>query len=563
LGRHFLEIVHPEDRPLSIQLFHRFREESKSLIYEQRVITKTGDYRLLEFTSTSEVLNGRIVSFSGIARDITERRKLEEELRKSEERYRTLVETSPDSIALTDIRGNILMVNQQAVKLFGYEDPDELIGRNVLDLFVPEDRTRALESMRDKSGSGTVRNAEYRMTKKGGTTFMAELSASLVLDAEGKPIAFMGVTRDISERKRALEVLRTSEERYRAIFEATGTAMCTVGKDTTITFVNGEFERITGYAASDIEGVKRLLDFIVPEDVANFSNYHRKILEGRRDVKKHFGCRIANRYRDVLFVLVSMGLLPGTENCVVSLIDITREKSYERTLEERAQQLRNFLDIASHELRHPITIIKGYVQLLGEIIKDAPIESVQNILDAIDASTVRLDRLGDELLDVSRIESNQFEPKRRELDLKQLAKQAIDEMRARGNDNPFEIRVDDRARYVQADEEKITRLLVILLENAVKFSPPSLPIEIVTEGGAGEIMVSILDRGPGIPPGAEEKIFDRFFQVEDVLHHSKPGLGLGLFIAREIAEAHSGNIWYEPRPDGGSIFRFTLPASTG
>jgi signal transduction histidine kinase len=100
---------------------------------------------------------------------------------------------------------------------------------------------------------------------------------------------------------------------------------------------------------------------------------------------------------------------------------------------------------------------------------------------------------------------------------------------------------------------------VILLENAVKFSDPGTPIDVEVSREDGQVLVSVMDRGIGIREDDRERVFDRFYQVEDALHHSKQGIGLGLYIAKEIVNGHSGKIWCEARPGGGSIFRFTLP----
>jgi len=102
-------------------------------------------------------------------------------------------------------------------------------------------------------------------------------------------------------------------------------------------------------------------------------------------------------------------------------------------------------------------------------------------------------------------------------------------------------------------------VLVILLDNAVNHSPDDSGIEVVAEPRDGEVLISVLDQGVGVPGKDRKLIFERFYQVEDALHHTSPGMGLGLYIAREIVEAHGGRIWYEPREGGGSIFRFTVP----
>jgi len=143
---------------------------------------------------------------------------IEEALREREELYRRLIETSPDAITLTDSSANIIMVSQQAVALHGCDGPEDMIGRSAFDFIAEEDRPRAVENTRKTLETGGVRSIEYTLVRKDGTSFPAELSASLVADAEGKPKAFIGVVRDITERKQAEEALCASEERYRSLF---------------------------------------------------------------------------------------------------------------------------------------------------------------------------------------------------------------------------------------------------------------------------------------------------------------------------------------------------------
>jgi signal transduction histidine kinase len=133
-------------------------------------------------------------------------------------------------------------------------------------------------------------------------------------------------------------------------------------------------------------------------------------------------------------------------------------------------------------------------------------------------------------------------------------------MKARGLPNDMSARVSDGSGRIIADPDKLVGLLVILLDNACKFSPPSSQIEIEVERNDDDFVVSVLDRGIGVPDDLRELIFDRFYQVEEVKHHSSVGLGLGLYLARQIVSAHNGQIQHLPREGGGSIFRFTLEA---
>ena len=254
-----------------------------------------------------------------------------------------------------------------------------------------------------------------------------------------------------------------------------------------------------------------------------------------------------------------MARVPGTDTMVISLIDVTREWKYERTLEEQTQQLRDFLSIASHELRHPITLIKGYVELLTEELEgEATSDATRLSLQRVQTSTERLALLGDELMDASRIEQDSFILLKTRLNLLELVRQAVREIEARGVDCSFSLRLVNACGEIEADQDKIYRLLIILIENAAKFSPQGGTVEVeVMEQQSGQV-VSVLDRGIGIPDGERMKIFDRFYQVEDVLHHSN-GMGLGLYIATEIVESHGGRIWCESREGGG--FGLLLPPS--
>ncbi len=384
------------------------------------------------------------------------------------------------------------------------------------------------------------------------------MSASLIYDSEGRPRGFIGVVRDITERKAVEEALRTSEEKYRAIFEATGTAVCMLDAEGLISFANQEFAGITGYSMQILEGRKQLSALVLKEDRDTFERNLHNAMRGPAQVPTRFPLRLYRRSGEEVHTLGNMARIPGTDTVVISLIDVTRERIYERTLEERTQQLRDFLSIASHELRHPITLIKGYLELLSEELEENASDSILLSLKRVQTSTERLTLLGDELMDASRIEQDSFNLLKTSLHLEDLALRAVREMELRGIDNTFSLRMLNQCGAVEVDREKIYRLLVILLENAAKFSPPMGRVEMEIEEHHGEQVVSVLDHGIGIPDGERMKIFDRFYQVEDVLHHSI-GLGLGLYIATEIVEVHGGRIWCNSREDGGSVFSFSIP----
>ncbi|MDE3090315.1 MAG: PAS domain S-box protein, partial [Chloroflexota bacterium] len=198
----------------------------KTLLNKQTVkgelINKTKDGRLLTIEgSVNPILDEQeeIVGFLAIQRDITGRKRAAEALRESEARYRTLVETSSDGITMTNFERRILMCNPRTSALHGFDSPEEMIGLDVFDLIAPEDRQRALDNSRRTREAKGVGVAEYTLLRKDGSRFLGELSTSLIVDAEGKPHALMGLTRDITEGKQAAEQIERQLHRLAALRE--------------------------------------------------------------------------------------------------------------------------------------------------------------------------------------------------------------------------------------------------------------------------------------------------------------------------------------------------------
>ncbi|MHB8780678.1 MAG: GAF domain-containing sensor histidine kinase [Candidatus Geothermincolia bacterium] len=370
-----------------------------------------------------------------------------------------------------------------------------------------------------------------------------------------------GITalRGREERLQLLTALGESEERYRHIMESTGTAICILDRAGKITFGNQEFHRIfaAGQAQADGSLPASLLDCIEPDDVGHFVRAMRVALDPRSSRTGSTECRLHDMRGNLLHFLISANRLPDSDELVVSLVDISWEKYYAQTLRDNAERLRDFMNIASHELRHPITIISGYASLLIDARSAIPEDRIPSIMRSIYAASRRLKNVVDQLLDISRIEQGRFSMSPEPTELEPLVEQAVEEMKVRGFSHSF--RTDMRELSLAfADPERFVQLLVILLENACKFSPPGTPIRITARQDAESVTVSVLDRGSGIPREAREKVFERFYEVEGVDHHSLPGLGVGLSIAREIVRSHGGRIWCEARRGGGTAFRFTL-----
>lgn len=238
---------------------------------------------------------------------------------------------------------------------------------------------------------------------------------------------------------------------------------------------------------------------------------------------------------------------------------ITEKYHAENAAKKRAEELRDLIDIAAHELRHPATIFTGYSQLLLENWGNISEEMLKDALVSIDLSSKRLTRLVVTLLDVSRIEHGKLEVSMEVVYPHSLILRAVEEMRGEGCTQQFVLDVEEDCDPITVDPEGIKDVLTNLLDNAVKYSPDGSSIKIGFRQKNGEEVFTVEDSGPGIPETEWERIFDRFYQVESPMQHSLPGIGLGLYISKQIIDAHNGWINAGLSGDGGSLFSFGIP----
>jgi PAS domain S-box-containing protein len=361
------------------------------------------------------------------------------------------------------------------------------------------------------------------------------------------------------ERATLITSLQESEEDYRVTFESTGSAMVVMSVDGTILDANQEIQKLLGYTRDEVVGKKKYMAFVHPEDLELVKRHSVHLLKGESRGPVRYEARTVRRDGRVLNTIINVSVLPGMGKSVASIVDITDKKNYELELEARAAQLRDFLDIAAHELRHPATLIEGYAMTLEKYGMEMSRDDLADSLAGVVRGVEKLTGVVNDLLDLSRIERGFMSLERGEHAILPLILDAVSEMTVRAGDSTIEVTHSEDQGVAWLDSDKFMRLMVIILDNAVKYSPPGSPIKVSLEKSGEEALVSVMDRGTGIPEKERSRIFDRFYQAEEVLHHSSPGLGLGLYIAKRIVEAHGGRIWCEARKGGGSVFRFTLP----
>lgn len=231
-----------------------------------------------------------------------------------------------------------------------------------------------------------------------------------------------------------------------------------------------------------------------------------------------------------------------------------------RKLEDLSRLKDEFLSIASHELRTPVTSIKGYTQLAKTLIRENDLRTSEEYLEIALDQIERMSRLILELLDVSRIETGRLEIRREPIDWPAFVRNVVHRHQTAVSDRMFRMELPEGTKLVQGDRDRLEQVLTNLLENAVKYSPEGSSITVGVKDDGDGVITWISDQGIGIPNDELTLVFERFHRGRQVSSTNYGGLGLGLYITRQIVERHGGTIWVESREGAGTTFYFTLPA---
>lgn len=355
---------------------------------------------------------------------------------------------------------------------------------------------------------------------------------------------------EVAERKAVEERLRLSENRYRRLFEASTDGILIVDPDTGVitdanpvmsTLVGRNLEQIVGRRLWEIglfpdrEAAQVVLCASDEEPIAR-CEARLRAENGQLRYVELVGCRLHANGRDIM-------------QC--NLRDITDRKQ----LEERKN---TFISMASHELRTPVTSLKGFTQILQRRLKPQADPQTLLFLDRMDKQLVKLTNLITELLDVSKMETGALTFSESSVDLDELVRECVENVQAATVTHQFQLHGATHA-MIWGDPDRLEQSLINLLTNAVKYSPQADTVVVRLSADQEQADITVQDFGIGIDGEYQERIFERFYQVIEPDRGAFPGLGLGLYIARALVERHGGRLWLESRKGVGSAFHISLP----
>jgi PAS domain S-box-containing protein len=543
--------------------------EGQPQLFEWHARHRNGNLFWVEINMKYSTLGGTMLVIV-IARDITDRKKNETDLRESEERYRMLFDNNPNPMWVYDIETlKFLTVNDAAVYHYGYSK-DEFLVMTLKDIRPPEDIPILLQVIGEAKNllreTGT-----WNHRKKDGTIINVEITTHEL--AYKNSNSRLVLINDVTERKKIQDDLRASEERFRLTFKTSPDSV-NINRlsDGMYVEINEGFSRIMGYTNDDVIG-KTSLGLNIwsnPED-------RKELVRGLREKGYYDNLEAQFRKKDgiILTGLMSARLinLKGEPH----LISITRDISDRKIAEvkimdalKKAEQADNlktqFLYNMSHEIRTPMNAICGFSDLLCN--PNLPYEKQQKYSGIIQRRTNDLLTLIEDILDISKIEVDQLQLKETSGDVNELLKdlyQTWANFRIAGEipkniSWKIEYSLIPPENYVTTDFFRLRQILSNLLANAYKYTEEG----IITFGcflnQNKELQFYVKDTGIGIPNDKYDIIFDRFRQLEEgYLNRKSSGTGLGLSIVKGLVNLMNGKIWLESEPGKGSIFQFTLP----
>ncbi|NJY63406.1 PAS domain-containing protein [Salinimicrobium sp. CDJ15-81-2] len=491
--------------------------------------------------------------------DITDKRMTEKSLEKSEFRFKLLVETIPQLVWIADAKGKPEFYNSRWKSYTGSGIPEEEEDR-WLDFVHPNDRDRVMEHWNKCLKSGDPFSIEFRLKDDSGNYNWFLVKAHPLFSTDGEIMKWFGTNTNIQVHKEAEKALKKSSEQFRQFTELIPEKVSSANAEGEVKYYNKSWQDYSDWSQKELKE-KGGLELVHPDDRKNSVKNWKKSVETGADLEIEM--RLLDKKGKYRWHLTRAIPIKDENGRVKQWIGVTTE--IERFKEEDKRK-EGFLQLVSHELKTPITSIKGYVQLLLSLLEqehqDLNTLPVKPSLKRIDEQVARLTRLISEILDLSRIEESRLDLKKKKLNLNELVEETIEDINRTEIEHCIEIE-QEASFEVEVDKDRIGQVIINLVTNAVKYSPEKKNVKVrIYESKKGEVAISVTDKGIGISEQDQKEVFKRFHRVEGKSEETYAGLGIGLFLAREIVERHEGRLFVESKVGEGSVFTFTIPNAT-
>ena len=559
VGVNPLEYIPPEDRDNVAHMIAEYMfQKNLHEVVELRVMTRDGREVWVSAIGIRIEHHGKVAGLVSL-RDVSERRQVQQSLVESERRYRLLAENITDGIWTTDLDLRLNYISPSVSRLRGYEAELEM-AIPIERMLTPSSLSCAMELYReqlaaeakglgDPSRSWTLELEAYR---KDGSTMWVEEKVNFLRDQDGRAVGLLGVTRDISERRKAEENLRASEEKYRNLVEFSPDAILSLDAKGGIIDCNEGACQLLSCTKENLRGrdVIDLIPNVAPEVKSAYTHWFRQVGVSEQEFE------LAAQDGQVIPVWAKAVRVPGERAGDIRGVVYLRDIAQRRKMDELKDE---FIGLVSHEFRSPLTVVIGAINTaLTESPRLTPLEMRQLLEDAA-TEAESLGHLLENLLELSRAKANRLLLQVEPVSVKKVVRNAVAKIEKQSTSHRFVADLPGRFPLLAADQVRLERILHNLLENAVKYSPKGGEIRVSAKREKDSLVIGVSDSGIGLSAEDKARLFEPFRRVGRLNDNRIRGVGLGLLVCRRLVEAHGGRIWVESELGKGSTFLFTFP----
>ncbi len=479
-------------------------------------------------------------------------------------------------VALINPQGVFIDVNQSALDTFGVSRYF-LVGKSLFDKFpwkYPLSSHQQLEEALVEANQGRATRFDFKVVFSSQDIAYFDCSFSPLFDSQGEVVSIVmsaidvtsrvqaernvvrlntSLEQKLAERKKMEQALLVSELRFKRLVDSNLIGVVISRLDGQLVEANEAFTSMIGYTQAEVTSDQLSWHKITPvESQAQDQEIMAQLMATgeAQPMEKEFIRKDGTRFP----VLVGTALLEGSHDTSITfIVDITAQKKLERRKDE-------FIGLASHELKTPLTSIKAFTQLLERKLSAQSEDSSLQYVSKINQQIRRLSSLVEELLDISTMEAGKLTLNLEQVDFNALVKSCVGDMQAILPHHTLLLQGRVQAKTA-VDAYRLEQVIMNLITNAVKYSPNADKVVVSLSETDRNVRVSVTDFGIGIPEAQQAKVFRKFFRAQGKNRHSFPGLGLGLYLSKHIIDRHAGKIWLTSQESQGSTFSFSLPKS--